>query len=362
MNDIQFTKEDIVNNLEEMIRKGPIDGKKAVSELAHEIKNFNGGIEGFTDLVLENCDELNIHQKAHINNINNISRILTYSISNISQMVTDRINLGTQTPNSIEQTKDLTDKIAHVDNQISTRSTNILKDIKKLREYSPLLPNIKGLGRVENDATRYVEILDRQIDNLIYLYNLQLAPDFQREEYYPAVEIKKYCDSYKNNDGKIQAKIHNGRNIDATIKGKENNILKNAIIPLHNNVEKHAYKGKDMYGRSSDPEFEKEIEIGSHADLENKVIIYHVTDNGFGISPKVRDTLLTKEGITSKDNEDDTGIGLWAVKTFVESMGGKLWFESELGKSTTFYFTVPYDRKTTNDIYITEPCKNQPKN
>ena len=41
-----------------------------------------------------------------------------------------------------------------------------------------------------------------------------------------------------------------------------------------------------------------------------------------------------------KNRSDSNGVGLWIVKKIIEASGGKIWFESELGKGTTFYFTV----------------------
>ncbi|NUM72533.1 MAG: hybrid sensor histidine kinase/response regulator, partial [Ignavibacteriaceae bacterium] len=40
-------------------------------------------------------------------------------------------------------------------------------------------------------------------------------------------------------------------------------------------------------------------------------------------------------------NERGTGLGLILCKEFIEENGGNVWFESEQGKGTTFYFTVP---------------------
>ena len=72
---------------------------------------------------------------------------------------------------------------------------------------------------------------------------------------------------------------------------------------------------------------------------------FSVADNGPGIESKYFEkifqlfqTLAPREESASAGS---TGIGLTVVKKIVELYGGKVWLESEIGKGTTFFFTLP---------------------
>jgi len=69
-----------------------------------------------------------------------------------------------------------------------------------------------------------------------------------------------------------------------------------------------------------------------------------VKDIGIGMNQQMVKNLFKLNIDTSRkgtDNEPSTGLGLIICKDFIEKYGGKLWVESEEGKGSTFYFTLP---------------------
>lgn len=86
------------------------------------------------------------------------------------------------------------------------------------------------------------------------------------------------------------------------------------------------------------------IEASWRKNETGNEIVYSVRDNGIGIPEVARSYVFSKFFRAENARTqvpDGSGLGLALVKELVESWGGKVWFETEEGKGTTFFFTVP---------------------
>jgi len=85
------------------------------------------------------------------------------------------------------------------------------------------------------------------------------------------------------------------------------------------------------------------IQIGQRGQEDGKPVFF-VKDNGIGIAPAYHERIF---GLFNKldPQVEGTGIGLALVRRIVEVHGGRIWVESEAGKGSSFYFTLPSESK-----------------
>lgn len=86
-----------------------------------------------------------------------------------------------------------------------------------------------------------------------------------------------------------------------------------------------------------------EVKIGAYPSEDGNYAVIYVQDTGIGIEKENIDKIFSIEHKVNRpgtEGEPSSGLGLLLCKEFIEKHQGKIWVESEVGKGTTFYFTM----------------------
>lgn len=84
----------------------------------------------------------------------------------------------------------------------------------------------------------------------------------------------------------------------------------------------------------------KTVTIGYRPSHDKKSVIFSVKDEGIGIPLNVQKYIFSKFYRTAH-GEIGAGLKLFIAKSIITESSGKIWFESEEGKGSTFYFSLP---------------------
>ncbi len=237
---------------------------------------------------------------------------------------------------------------------LANMSHEIRTPLNAILGFSQLI-NDDDLAR--KDRERFTEIIETNGKHLLSLIDYVI--DISMIESNQLKVFKKDCDIQslsKNLYKKHQTEI-NKKEIDFILNTPKNyekvNIitdelrLSQIISNLIDNAIKFTEKG--------------EIEFGYKIETKNKIIFY-VKDTGIGIEKGKQKIIF--ENFRQLDNSysrnfGGMGVGLSICKALVDLLGGKIWVESELGKGSAFYFTLPCSvdviTQTNNETIAKKP-------
>ncbi|HWS00010.1 MAG TPA: hybrid sensor histidine kinase/response regulator [Prolixibacteraceae bacterium] len=140
--------------------------------------------------------------------------------------------------------------------------------------------------------------------------------------------IKPLTDTIRNKNILLETDIPGCRSVSA-----DRNMIQSVIRNLVSNAVKFTPRGGSV-----------RISAGF---AENDALVFVVRDTGMGMNQVMVSNLFQVNVNTRRpgtEGEQSTGLGLLLCKEFVEKHGGELWAESEEGKGSAFYFTIPENK------------------
>jgi len=183
------------------------------------------------------------------------------------------------------------------------------------------------------DAALESEALSHRLGNLLELSRVQanrlllyLEPMSIETALYTEVEKAKQSDSTHDIVLDIPEKLPRVQADDLRVRRILHNLLENAM--------KYSPQGG---------------EIGVTARAEDGRIVISISDQGIGISAEDQLALFSpfhRLEESMRQGIKGIGLGLLVCRRLVEAHGGRVWVESEPGRGSTFYFTLPLNQAT----------------
>lgn len=98
-----------------------------------------------------------------------------------------------------------------------------------------------------------------------------------------------------------------------------------------------------------------------NCQIKGETVEFFVSDTGSGINDENRDMIFKYNEVQGSMilNSKGSGLGLLIAKSYARLMGGKIWFETDEGKGSSFFFTLPYSPvsetiKKINPVIVSE--------
>ncbi len=216
-----------------------------------------------------------------------------------------------------------------VSHKLKTPLTGIISTLKVLKNNKDVDNRAEALELMENCAWELSNLVDKLLQfTALETKFLQLEKKKESLESMLSNAVRKFDDNKKHQ--KVVMKISdNIKNLPAVYVDREK------IMKVFENIIENGIK----FNKKNN----KKIFISACKEHDGFIKV-EIADNGLGIPVSERDNIFEKfyqfeEYFTGQVK--GAGLGLTAVRKIIESHGGKIWVESELGKGSKFKFTIP---------------------
>lgn len=257
--------------------------------------------------------------------------------------------------------------------KVIERTKELSKKHKELKKYSEeLIQAYKELQTLDKAKDDFLALVSHELRtplSSIVAYTEVLLDDMAETE----EEEKSYLEIIKNESERLTRLINNVLDLSKMEAGRMpfelkyvelSKLINASVMGLSGAASKHKHKVINKLENSSVmvlADEDKIIQVLSNIlsnaikyipeggvitiseKINNKKVEISVSDNGCGIKEEDFDKVFDKfQQIEDVNHHSEgTGLGMPISKIIIENHKGKIWFESEVGKGTTFYFTLP---------------------
>jgi len=233
--------------------------------------------------------------------------------------------------------------LANMSHEIRTPMNGILGFAELLKE-----PMLSGEEQLE-----YIDIIEQSGNRMLNIIN-DIVSISKVESGQMEVSIKEtnineqieYINTFFKPEAEkkgIKLHVKNSLHSKKTIIKSDREKIYAILTNLVKNALKFTHTGTIEFGFS--PKTKGEL-----SELE-----FYVKDTGVGIKPEHKQIIFERfrqSNDSLNRNYEGAGLGLAISKAYVEMLGGRIWVESEEGKGSTFYFTIPVNTEPEERIVV----------
>ena len=241
--------------------------------------------------------------------------------------VTERINREKEleiTMNELKRSNEELERFAYVS------SHDLQEPLRMVTLYSQLLER-RYKDSLDSDADDFIDYIVENAKRMKYLIDdlLEYSRVTSQAKEFENVDLEKVLEGVLSNLSILIVE----NNVTVTHDSLPTLLAdKNQISQVFENLITNAIKFRG----------EEPPKIDISAQKGEKEWIFAMKDNGIGISPNHKEQIFEVfKRLHTREEYPGTGIGLSIVQKILERHGGRIWIESEPGKGSTFYFTIP---------------------